>query len=138
MLAGRAGHRARWARCPAHAAWVRLVEVEKRVVARVAARPADARARNEINRDARTDITEARAKQLKKAYPGQGRANYLRNKSLMDLIVCPPLLPDQMDIRPGAFNRDGVKALCERLMFRSILELRMSIINRQNVYVLIM
>lgn len=54
-------------------------------------------------------------------WKGDGRANFERNWKLMNLLDAPPPDLKKLIVRPGHFNPESFRVLCERLFFASIL-----------------
>jgi 5'-3' exonuclease len=72
-----------------------------------------------------TDADKADEKAFKKymlQWPGDTRANWVRNMKLMSLLRVPKPAPETMHIEQGDFDADKFKAICERLAFVSLLK----------------
>ena len=64
----------------------------------------------------------ATKKALLGLWKGEGRTNFVRNLKLMSLLSVPKPAPETLTIDNGSYNPDAFKAICERLVFASLLK----------------
>jgi DNA polymerase-1 len=61
-------------------------------------------------------------KALVSLWKGEGRANFERNVKLISLLDVPKPAPETLSIDNGSYNEDAFRAICERLVFASLLK----------------